>query len=700
MANVEINNLYEAYDDILAELEACEQDLDFNTEASRLARAYDLPLILVRAMGRGLLTRDRAESADFIRTYLGGVDPKSDEYEIRAGWLSDFLDVSRGSIGATLAHRKIKKDRAIKSPPLKSTSEPKLKRKTQTAVENVLSDSDKFLIYTYVTSATNAEDKKLKRAEAAEMFGIKPESVPGIMAWVTRSIRDLTDDKLIEIELDPLVDQTSMRHGEAPNEPITSVPVATSERAFLRPAESSDGAHIEYDNVIKNKWREAVTGCIAEHIPEHKRAKMKVLCLPGRDWVEVTQIYLALGFKPEHIYGVEREAAVINAFETRAAALGCKAFHATLDEFIADNDVEFDFVSLDFLGPLGDDKFNILKALKLSKKAYVLVNYMAQREKSGLQQSYAFRDDLETRNKGVETLLGTLDVGAVVEHHGTEFSLPEQRSVESQNTLRRALGGLGKFDREKYMLAVERIMGRLVETGKVDEVVQFMLDKINQERASISKEVGNGALNQEFEARVKDPNFKTEVLAQPMFLINYIRYVLHKNLSLPLSEIRKYLNFEHTPEMQVAPQIIEGAIADIIAGQLMPIWQTFVTGTSKQTEVVGAWDYKAYRNRFHSDLIAVEDSRALKQWQNNKSVKQLVGLAFKIMTADLKGSPIQLGSTVARQAIRGGNLTDIPPAMVIMVEDVSVRLPGDLLKKLLLKLQNVQKPALDRTPIS
>ena len=225
MANVEINNLYEAYDDILAELEACEQDLDFNTEASRLARAYDLPLIVVRAMGRGLLTRDRAESADFIRTYLGGVDPKSDEYEIRAGWLSDFLNVSRGSIGATLAHRKIKKDRAKKSPPLKPTSEPKRMSKTQTAVENVLSDSDKFLIYTYVTSATNAEDKRLKRAEAAKMFGIEATSVPGIMAWVTRSISDLTDDKLTEIELDPLVDQNSIRHDEAPNEPITSVPV-------------------------------------------------------------------------------------------------------------------------------------------------------------------------------------------------------------------------------------------------------------------------------------------------------------------------------------------------------------------------------------------------------------------------------------------------------------------------------------------
>lgn len=703
--NIEVSNWETVVDDIVTDLEGCGSEENFNQMAASIARDENLPIVIVRGIGKGSLTQNHRKSASFIQGYLEAERDNKPEYLRRRKLLSEICGVSESAIASVYAHKRINKGGA----------KPVVK-KTRMAAETVLTDEDRGYIYTYVNGAKNSTEKKQRRSDMAEMYEIKEGSIPALMAHVTMKAKaactkvvaafsegvpvETVDRALLEdpeiVEVLPVVPEESIL--EEPPE-LDEVPDG-SPSGLVKGPESSEGAHIEYNNEIKNKWRAEVARTISEAIPAHKRAKMKVLCLPGKEWVEVTQIYLALGFRPENIYGVEREESIRREFEENAKMLGCNSYFGTLDEFLEQNEVPLDFVSLDFLGPLGDDKLTILSKLKLSNKAYVLVNYMAQREKSGLQQRYAFGDDMERRSAGVDTLFETLDVSAVQEHHGADFSLREQRGVGAQNLLRTGLSNLGKFERVRHLEAAEKIMARLVETGRFDEVVTFMLDKMNQERFSVSGDIGNGALNQEFEERVKNPNFKTEVQQQPFFLINYIRFVLHKNLAIPAGAARQLLGIYDIQGFEVAPGIIEGVLADLIAMQLMPIWQSYVSGVAKQTDVVGSWDYKAYINRFHSDLVAVSDSRSLKQWQNNVQVKKIVGLAFKIMLADLEDRPVHLGFTPPKTSIRGRKVMQTPPAMVVMVDNVSVSLPGDLLKKLLSKLQALQTEPLDRVEIT
>lgn len=120
------------------------------------------------------------------------------------------------------------------------------------------------------------------------------------------------------------------------------------------------GALVNYDNAIKNKWRQTLKEFIDENTDSEKRKDMKVLCLPGMECREIP-LYLELGFCPENIVGVEAgivkgkiNAEVIRKFKENAEKYGIQTRIEKLEKILEKEDMTFDVVSLDFLGPWSD----------------------------------------------------------------------------------------------------------------------------------------------------------------------------------------------------------------------------------------------------------------------------------------------------------------------------------------------------------
>lgn len=615
MANIESISLHDIYCEIQAELEACDLESDFNEMASDLSRQYDWPLKLVKAVGKGLLKIDRAESADFIRTYLGEVELGSVEYESRAIWLEGFLGVSRRSLGATLAHRKIAKieikPKKVEGPSLNAVT-PAVE-KTQKATEVVLSDHDKLDIFRYLADSTSAEDRKKRNAEVAELYDIKPKSVPAVVANITRRIDEISARVVQHEEPLPVEPQLEVElNGLEASTIREEVPLYDAAGSV---AESSDGAHIEYDNEVKNKWRAAVAETINEAIPLHKRAKMKVLCLPGKEWVEVTQIYLALGFKPENIYGVEREYSVREDFEAKAESLGCNPYFGTLDAFLDQNQDSFDFVSLDFLGPLGTDKERIISKLKLSsREAYVLINHMAQRESRETQTSFQIQDELTAK---MEISWDEFANPERAEHKKkslgeSEFALDKERNDASQRYIYDALMEAGKLENTHQHEKLVEVTRGLWNAGELsDSLNDLVLDR------GFASDTDYESLSLGFFSEILPEQIFRERIAQCCDDVSFSSLLFQ-------FKIQKFLEslFEETE--------IKGLDEDWVILIVSGLLRSFFMHSGNSVQILEAWDYRARRNRFNSSLMKIERSETIVKALDNKGLKRFIDFCLRV----------------------------------------------------------------------
>ena len=145
-------------------------------------------------------------------------------------------------------------------------------------------------------------------------------------------------------------------------------------------------ALVNYNNAIKNKWREKLKEFIDENTDPEKRKDMKVLCLP---WIECLEIplYLELWFRPENIVGVEawivkwkKDLEIISWFQVNASKYWVQTRIWKLEKILETEDTVFDVVSLDFLGPISLSSRIIAQKLKLSDRATIATNYLNRRE--------------------------------------------------------------------------------------------------------------------------------------------------------------------------------------------------------------------------------------------------------------------------------------------------------------------------------
>lgn len=173
-------------------------------------------------------------------------------------------------------------------------------------------------------------------------------------------------------------------------------------------------ALMEYDNEIKNKWRQKLKEFIDENTNVTKRKDMKVLCLP---WIECLEIplYLELGFNPDNIVWVEawevdpkklkpekieelkneafrlwisfeltrkciREI-LTTKFQINATKFWIQTRIWKLEKILETEETIFDVVSLDFLGPIWANTFDVMQQIKASNTRYLLLtNFLWKRD--------------------------------------------------------------------------------------------------------------------------------------------------------------------------------------------------------------------------------------------------------------------------------------------------------------------------------
>ncbi len=203
---------------------------------------------------------------------------------------------------------------------------------------------------------------------------------------------DLNNDQQRKLFLDDVFDLFPETSIDDVKSLIPDFPDATAYAHTKRSGEWM-WALVEYDNEIKNKWRQKLKEFIDENTEKEKRKDMKVLCLP---WIECLEIplYLELGFKPENIIWVEawivkwkKDLELIERFQTNAEKYWIQTRIGKLEKILEKEETAFDVVSLDFLGPININALSILKSIESREgRTIFLTNFQAKRE--NLVQDY------------------------------------------------------------------------------------------------------------------------------------------------------------------------------------------------------------------------------------------------------------------------------------------------------------------------
>lgn len=222
-----------------------------------------------------------------------------------------------------------------------------------------LTESDKDFIRSYVAEVEDEEDKKQRRRECAEQYGVSLPTVSAVTAWTKiRANKTQLISKPIEITKEQIEE------------------------------DNSEGCHANYDNPTKQLWRAKWKEFIAKHTLPGERGKMKVLCLPGKKCLEIP-LYLELGFSPKNITGVEGgDENAKSEFYDNAYRYGINAKLGRLENMLPHDNNIYDIVSLDFTGPMSKTCLDIVKMVPLAPaadsqfntKSLFMINLLAKRE--------------------------------------------------------------------------------------------------------------------------------------------------------------------------------------------------------------------------------------------------------------------------------------------------------------------------------
>ncbi len=247
--------------------------------------------------------------------------------------------------------------------------------------KKTLTEEQKGFVREYVAEAVEDDERKRRRKEMSDEFGVSVMTIAAITAWTTIRANQVvksgmpTDGKLdagvnldavLKEELGPDIYED---HSENEESPVLS-----------------GGEHFNFNNEIKNLWRLRMREFIVGNTSRHERSRMKALLLPGKDCIEA-EMYLDMGFEPGNITGVEggdKEARRV--FKKNAERLGIRPVLGRLENVLANDPTSYGTVSLDFLGQLCVGYIKILRNLRLDKRALLLTNMMGRRETREIQR--------------------------------------------------------------------------------------------------------------------------------------------------------------------------------------------------------------------------------------------------------------------------------------------------------------------------
>ena len=238
----------------------------------------------------------------------------------------------------------------------------------------------------WITDAEANGTVDAAREEVMKQYALTRGQLNAILAW-RKIYADRAEMRMSSVEVTDFTEVGVQSESSGSPEVV----ITTQEAVSIL----EGGEHFDYDNEIKNRWRETLSGFIDRHTDASKRRYMHVLCLPGKLCLEVP-MYTSLGFQPQNILGVEGgDRAARAEFQKNAEKFGIRAFVGDLEECVSSTDEQFNVVSYDFLGPTCAKYERIVAATPVAEDALLLMNVMMKREvKRSQYQVQAFSPGL------------------------------------------------------------------------------------------------------------------------------------------------------------------------------------------------------------------------------------------------------------------------------------------------------------------
>src|SRR3989344_1300766 len=118
----------------------------------------------------------------------------------------------------------------------------------------------------------------------------------------------------------------------------------------------------------KSKSRELIKDMVSRTLLTFRKPHdLKVLCFPGIDAQEVFEVYDPLNIPRQNIVGIEREPSIASELERKK--LGIQVIRSTLEDYVTNQrDIDFDVISLDFIGPYSEQQIITLDQIVRKQK--------------------------------------------------------------------------------------------------------------------------------------------------------------------------------------------------------------------------------------------------------------------------------------------------------------------------------------------
>jgi hypothetical protein len=160
----------------------------------------------------------------------------------------------------------------------------------------------------------------------------------------------------------------------------------------------SPGAAANYDNPEKIDWRTWYLGRVVVWIPAQDRPRSKILTFSSPDLYREILPLIELGFLPQNIHVVERDAKAAAAIRKQRNAdarfRGLHVHEGELAKLLSDHPdgkalraERFNLFGLDFTGPDGADRDFIIQRLPVAERYVVMMNLLTARERRERQQA-------------------------------------------------------------------------------------------------------------------------------------------------------------------------------------------------------------------------------------------------------------------------------------------------------------------------
>lgn len=214
-----------------------------------------------------------------------------------------------------------------------------------------------------------------------------------------------------------------------------------------------------YDDEAKKEWRRRWRKFIKQlHKPPRET---KVVCFPGREALEIFQVYDTLNVPRNNIVGIERDRDSYD--HLKAQRLGIELFSGSDTDFFEHTDGKFDVVSLDYDGTFNDQvRGNIISLAGrhlLSNHSALGVTVSGRRENESVQSLYLsgsynaqLSDTLYAEGEELEKLYKTIS--------------DRQKLLHTHQGFRQIAGIIGSTPQDLKGIAITQALRGYCEHGK------------------------------------------------------------------------------------------------------------------------------------------------------------------------------------------------------------------------------------------